>query len=323
MEYVSCDFCGGNDKDEVVRQTDLVHKTTEEIFSIVRCKGCGLHYLNPRPSREEIAPFYSAEYAFHAPKPRLKMVLISILSFLANSRFHTILNLLPGLSRRLVPYVQPNIPDPVRAFFRVGRILDIGCGSGVTAHFWGEKGGLRAYQAFAEVHGVEIADDARTELASRGVPVYKNLSEVPCQLHFDVIRMNWSLEHVHSPAEYFQFIADRLDQGGSAIITVPNYAGLVYSLAPDCVEVPVHLFHFYKQDIYNYAHKFGLDVVKFQTFSYPQLFSFSGGIFSRLTKAFASPMSISEAYYAQKFLSRLDDLESGNDMLFVLRGTGL
>lgn len=319
MEYVLCDLCGGNDNEEIVRQTDVVHQTTKKMFSIVRCKGCGLHFLNPRPTREEISQFYSAEYAFHSSQSRLKITLSSMLTAVVNSPLHMVLCLLPMFGHRLVPYVRPRLVDPVREYFRGGRILDIGSGSGVSSHFWGAKGGLVAYKKFAEVHGVEIADEARKDLVSRGIPVYKDLSDVPCQLHFDIIRMNWSLEHVHSPAEHFKFIVDRLNGDGVAIITVPNYSGLLYFLAPDCVEVPIHLFHFRRQDIYNYAEKFGLDVVRFQTFSYPQMFSFSGGIFPRLAKGFASPMGLSEAYYGQKFLSRLDESGVGNDMLFVVR----
>ena len=112
---------------------------------------------------------------------------------------------------------------------------------------------------------------------------------------------------------------EHLKKEGMVIITVPNYGGLLYLLAPDCVEVPVHLFHFKKQDIYNYAAKYELKVVKFQTFSYPGMYVFSAGISSQMATAFTFPMGISEANYSQRLLSRLDTLEIGNDMLFVLK----
>lgn len=318
MERVCCDFCGETDQEQIVDQTDLLHKTTNEVFSIVRCKACGLHFLNPRPSKEEIGKYYSQTYSFHSSKTLLKKKFNLIASFLANSPLHMVFNLFPPISRMLIPYVQPLIKDPVREFYRGGNILDIGCGSGASAHFWGERGSLQAYSKFAEVRGVEVNDAARSMLG-RGIPSYKYLSDIPADTKFDIIRMNWSLEHVHSPSHYFNFMKERLKEEGAAIITVPNYGGLLYSLAPDCVEVPVHLFHFKKQDIYNFAAKYKLKVVKFQTFSYPGMYIFSSGISSRMKKAFACPMGISEANYYQKLLSRIDTLEMGNDMLFVLR----
>ena len=54
MEIVPCDLCGSDDSEKVAEQTDLLHKTTSEIFSVVRCNNCGLHFTNPRPDINEI-----------------------------------------------------------------------------------------------------------------------------------------------------------------------------------------------------------------------------------------------------------------------------
>ena len=50
MEQVACDFCGCAEATAVTRQTDVLHHTTDEMFTIVSCNQCGLHYLNPRPT---------------------------------------------------------------------------------------------------------------------------------------------------------------------------------------------------------------------------------------------------------------------------------
>ena len=44
VETVACDFCGSAEATPVARQTDLLHRTTEEFFTIVRCADCGLQY---------------------------------------------------------------------------------------------------------------------------------------------------------------------------------------------------------------------------------------------------------------------------------------
>lgn len=318
MESVLCDYCGSGEFDEVVRQTDILHNTTTEFFSIVKCRSCGLQFLNPRPTKNEIGQYYAMEYSFHATPSRIRRVAVSLLSWVANSPFYVFFSLIPGINRKLSTYVVPNIKDPVRKYFVSGRVLDIGCGAGISAHFWGREGGLLAYKKFAKVYGVEVADKARDVLSAHGIEAFKSLADVPDNLHFGIIRMNWSLEHVHVPSEYFRFISDRLAEGGKAIITVPNYDGLLYLLAKDCVEVPIHLYHFRQQDIANYAEKFGLKIIEFQTFSYPQMFIFASGILPRLSKSFARPMNILEAQFFQKFLSRLDSFGMGNDMIVVL-----
>ena len=104
-----------------------------------------------------------------------------------------------------------------------------------------------------KVYGVEVSDKARKVLESKGIAAYKTLSDIETGIHFDIIRMNWSLEHVYSPNEYFEFIANRLATGAKAIITVPNYNGLLYRVDPECVEIPIHLYHFCKNDLFNYA----------------------------------------------------------------------
>ena len=319
MEQVKCDFCGGSDVEEVARQTDLIHKTTSEEFCIVRCRQCGLNYVNPRPDSVEIGKYYSDEYSFHSNQTGAKLAVVSLLTRLANSPLYALATFIPGLGRRLIPYVKPRIEDPVRKYFQGGRILDIGCGSGESAHFWGASGALQAYRKFAEVHGLEVDDGARQILEAKGISAYKRLPDVPAELKFDIIRMNWSLEHVHSPAEYFEFIARHLAEKGKAIISIPNYDGLIYTLARDCVEVPIHLYHFRKRDIQNYAGKFGLEIFSFRTFSYPQMFAFAAEIFPGIRKCFSVPMSLSEAHHFQRTLSRLDAAEIGNDMIAILQ----
>ncbi len=318
MEQVACDICGSTDAEEVTSQTDILHKTTTEVFTVVRCRGCGLQFLNPRPSRDEIGRYYSDEYSFHAAPSKLRRAISSALSWIANSPLHPIFNIVPGLNRKLSMYVLPRIADPVRAFSTGGKILDIGCGSGLSAHFWGEQGALLAYSKIADVYGVEVSDRAREALSTAGIPAYKNLAEVPADLRFETIRMNWSLEHVHSPAEYFDFITSRLTKGGKAIIAVPNYDGLLYAMARECVEVPIHLYHFRVQDIVRYAEKFGLAVIAQKTFSYPQMFFFAASILPALAKGFAPAMPISEARLFQKILGRFDEQGMGNDMIVVL-----
>ena len=119
-------------------------------------------------------------------------------------------------------------------------------------------------------------------MRKNGVRDYPDLDESPNDARFDLIRMNWSLEHVHSPSRYFSFIRDHLTEQGVVIICVPNYDGLLYRMARDCVEIPLHLHHFREKDIENYCSASDLEIEQFQTFSYPSMFKSAGTLLPRL-----------------------------------------
>jgi SAM-dependent methyltransferase len=321
MEHPACDFCGGRDAVEVTRQTDILHRTTDTIFTIVRCTGCGLQFVNPRPSRKEIGRYYADHYSFHEAPSRIRLLLSDVMDRLANGPLYWLFSWIPHIDRKLAVRIKPNLQDPVRQHLRAGArlgILDIGCGAGVSAHFWGHAGALQSYKKLAPVCGIEVDDDARRALEKTGIRAYPSLASVPANDLFDIIRMNWSLEHVHSPADYFEFIAAHLDAAGKAIIAVPNYDGVLYRLANDCVELPIHLYHFRRQDIAAYAEKNGLRVVEFISFSYPEMFVVASRTCRSLQGSFDSGLRTGEARAMQKTLSRLDSLGLGNDMLFVL-----
>ena len=80
LEYVSCNHCGKSDAelyamvsyiDEMNRRPELLKKDdpillNAEIanrkFSLVKCKNCGLIYVNPRLTRKSLAKLYETEY---------------------------------------------------------------------------------------------------------------------------------------------------------------------------------------------------------------------------------------------------------------------
>jgi SAM-dependent methyltransferase len=320
FETVSCDFCGSAEATVVARQTDLLHRTTEKFFNIVRCADCGLQYTNPRPPASEMGHYYADGYSFHLAPSRLRRFAAAVAERVANGPLGSIADVLPVLGRLLAARVKPSIPDPVRTYYSeggTGTMLDIGCGAGTSANFWGAQGALLAYRRLTEVAGIEIAHRAREQLAATGIETWATLDAVPQHRRFGMIRMNWSLEHVHSPSRYFEFLRAHLQSTGRAVIAVPNYDGLIYRLAPDCVELPIHLYHFRPCDIKNYARRSNLRILQFQTFSYPQMF-IAGAQAGMFSDAFVVQFGLREARQLQSALTRFDYAGFGNDMIFVL-----
>ena len=321
MEIVNCDFCGSDDTTLIAKQSDKLHNTTEEFFNIVKCGNCGLNYTNPRPDIYEIGNYYSDSYAFHSVPSKFHQLFSTFVTKVVNSPFSIFVGILPILASRLIPFIKPDIPDPVLEYYEgggEGDFLDIGCGSGNTAHFWGRKGAILEYQKKVKVSGIEVSGIAREKLNDTGIEHWDSLNTVPDDRRFGMIRMNWSLEHVHSPSQYFSFMHKHLLQNGRVMISVPNYDGLIYKMAPDCVELPIHLYHFRTADIQNYALSNGFKVKSIRTFSYPQMF-ISASESGLLPDNFKNNIKFKHAKAFQCMTKVFDNAGYGNDMIVVLQ----
>jgi len=61
MERVNCNLCKGDNPVFLftAKDTNQIYKGN---FNLVRCKNCGLVYINPRPSKKDILQYYSHQY---------------------------------------------------------------------------------------------------------------------------------------------------------------------------------------------------------------------------------------------------------------------
>ena len=119
----ACPRCGGNKPNGVVaRGSDRLYGTTTEMFEVVRCAGCGLFQLDPRPSANELSRFYPKGYWFDTNQSQL--------------------------GRMAEAYRRIGAPGPYWLCFailgerrwRCGPILDVGCGGGLVAGMLRERG---------------------------------------------------------------------------------------------------------------------------------------------------------------------------------------
>ncbi len=330
-ERVSCDLCGHAEYNFITKQTDLIHKTTDEIFEVVKCRKCGLIFTNPRPNKESIGRYYSDKYTFHKDKSLTKKVINHALNRLVNNSFiRSISPLFPGkINRILIQLLKPNIPDPVLVYLNQDitsqkeiSFLDIGCGSGSNANFWGTASSLLSLCKTIKVIGIEISDDARNVLSSNNIKSYKTIDEISSLNKFDIIRLNWSLEHVHSPSKYFEFINSNLSKDGIAIICVPNNDGLIYKINKSCLELPIHLFHYDIRSLTKFAEKYQLTISEYKTFSYPAMYAFAEDISLIPQKYNFSKMSLNKAFEFMQTHMILDDIGFGNDLMVILRKKG-
>jgi SAM-dependent methyltransferase len=175
LEHVSCDLCGSNDYLERYRKPDDWLWLNQFEYPVVQCEKCGLVYVNPRPTFEDMALFYPTDYhenrddETHRTRYQLQF-----------------------------SYIQK---------FGGKRILDIGCARGDWLNFIKERWAdteLHGVDAFSkDVKGMDI-NFHRCQLPEADLPVD----------YFDLVT-SWAVfEHLHTPGKYFEVVAKVLRKGG-------------------------------------------------------------------------------------------------------------
>lgn len=221
LEHIACDLCGSCDYKVRYRKPDNWLWLNLYEYPVVECVNCGLVYVNPRPTFEEMRLFYPSGYhdGRNDPLHRLRY-------------------------DRQFEYV---------ASFAGERILDIGCARGDWLSYLLER------WPEAELHGVDTFSDGVNNKAIRfqkdALP-NSNLSPA----YFDLITSWAVLEHVHIPNAYFATVSRILKPGGKFVILVTN-AESIYGKHAYKEDIPRHLYHFSETSLRNYADKHGMHLV--------------------------------------------------------------
>ncbi len=163
-------------------------------FRLCRCKSCGLEFVTPRLSFEELsAKVYSDNYL---PKRNE-----------ANWR-----------SREAENTFRLQLANFERLTGGPKSILDIGCGNGAFLDL--------AREAGWRIAGVDIklSQDAR----QLDCPLWEGrLQDIDFQARtFDVVRLNHVLEHTQDPLAELTICRKLVASGGVLFISVPNIAGV-------------------------------------------------------------------------------------------------
>jgi SAM-dependent methyltransferase len=210
---------------------------------VFKCGSCGLGYLDPRPSPDQLAQLYDQQY-FES-------------HCLSGGGLGS-----ESLRQRL------NLEDwRLRLFRRIkppGKVLDVGCGYGYFLAACREKG----YQ----VHGIDCSGFAvRHAVEELGLTVtIGSLDEISMPAEgFDVITFWHCLEHTQDPREAVAKARTWLKPDGLLVIEVPNHEGTdARRIGADWVgwSLPYHLFHFTPQSLNLLLMLHGFRVIKSRTF---------------------------------------------------------
>lgn len=274
FELIPCDLCGSHDSEVFIRQQDLLLSVTEEEFTLVRCRRCGMVYLNPRPSSGLLPRYYPSVYY---PPARAKTG--------AGGRKAISARIKRGILEEYYGYPCAPLGTFARALRRIavwpskvlrefkgryplpwrgeGKVLDVGCGSGGNLKTLEDQGW--------QVSGIEISDVAAAHARSlvAGTIHTGTLESATFDpQRFDVILMNHSLEHFPSPVSALRRVHRLLKHDGLLVVSVPNAGGLEASLFGWWWfgwDLPRHFYHFDKHTISRALTKAGFRPVSYRT----------------------------------------------------------
>jgi SAM-dependent methyltransferase len=220
--------------------------TTSDRFFIHRCLSCGLWFLNPRPSVDELDTIYpSSYYAFSlvesgANSQKLNAKKIS--DYFEASRI-----------KQIIATYATRVPETV---------LDVGCGDGADLDQF-----RSIFGPMLKTYGIEPSGSAAQQARQRGHQVKTGMfpEHFFNDQRFDIVWSKHVIEHVANPQEFLIRSRELLSDGGLIILDTPNTDSPLRKLFGEHWggwHTPRHWYLFDPTTITLLANKCGLSVVR-------------------------------------------------------------
>jgi 2-polyprenyl-3-methyl-5-hydroxy-6-metoxy-1,4-benzoquinol methylase len=215
METVVCDICQ-QDYSRLIYTVQDTNYGCPGTFKLVECLNCGLVYQNPRPAPTEIDAYYPVE------------------------QYHPFRALREGETAVPAP-LHLQRAKQLTAKTKPGRVLDVGCGSGLFLVAMQQQGwqgsGVEPNEAAARFGREELVLEVQIG----------DIFSVDSSQPFDLITFWDVLEHTHSPRAVLNQAYKLLKPTGYLALNVPNWGSLERRLFREkwiALDAPRHLYHF-------------------------------------------------------------------------------
>jgi len=261
LKNYPCDLCGRRNEEYLYNKQGVL---STFLFRVVRCRSCGLIYINPRLAEEAIKDLYDGDYY-------------------DGEGFDTYVNYISDYEKekdidkifrteQKVKIIKELVHPPAA-------LLDFGCGLGDFVR--------QAVKYGYDAEGFEVSKYSVRFVRSRGFKVYDSLQDIPHN-KYDIVTAIEVLEHCSSPMEVLSKIYYCLKPGGTFYYTTENFdwfyekwkLGIKDVL--DGYIVPEGHIHFFSTHVMEmYFSKIGYsDVFCFE----PRTYIKHGRLFRRLNK---------------------------------------
>ena len=204
-------------------------------FQVRRCRRCDHHYTVPILGPDEIGAYYAE--AYYGRK---------------NQRFNPLMELLVGWfrrarARRLARYTP------------VGKVLDVGCGRGLTLAALRELGWTTTGCEFSATSARYARDELKLDVACEGFAPDRYADG-----EFDAVILWHVLEHLADARQALETCARIVKPGGVLALAVPNfdsYQSRWTRYGWFHLDMPRHYQHFGAPWLQARLHELGFDVV--------------------------------------------------------------
>ena len=241
---VSCDYCKKSEY-EIIYPASLDRPVSESNFGvfgelgeypqIVKCSSCGLVYANPRDTTPNLQEKYRT---------------LSVEDYLLeeNSRRVTCM--------RDVKFIS--------GFVNGGKILDIGCSSGIFLSCLPEN-----FDRYGVEPGVEGGMAAKRLMSDERIHIGTIDTAEYAESSFDIITMWDVIEHLDAPTTYLNRINKLLKPDGHIVVLTPDFGSISARLMgrkwPNLIRQ--HIYYFTRRTLAQSLSACGFSVVRTSTYS--------------------------------------------------------
>lgn len=297
-EYVKCGLCGNDEPKYLFSSKDKTYGVKES-FDLVKCRECGLVYMNPRPKIKCIELIYPPNYYSFSeapPNPRH-----SFNSFLSGKK-EEVLKEWSGEKNKisikkiiLLPYyfLLKEFDHTFIPFKEKGNLLDVGCGIGTFLLGYKRQGWV--------VSGIEINKGAASYGRDKfGLNIFNGTLEQSgfAENYFDVITMFHFLEHASEPKSILKKSRKLLRREGLLVVVTPNFNSIesrIFGKEWRGIDIPRHFYHFSPKTLSKIIEGAGFKVEKLKYNVSPNNFLESSDYYFKIKKI---PLNLNNSFFA-------------------------
>ena len=235
-----CNYCNGTKHELLTKYTRF------EINGILKCKKCGLVFLDLNHNKNNIELFYSSEYRKTPELP------------IQSAEEHYNARATQHDTENRTSFILKHIETPNKT------ILEIGSASGSLLNK------LSEYDP-KEIVGMELGQEYADFSREKGFKVFtKSIDDLDFSEEFDIIVSFHTLEHVFDPMSVFKAIYKALKPGGIFLGEVPNQDDWRIKIFDDEIIKrfhydPNHYYYFSPITLENYLKTCGFSDITFET----------------------------------------------------------